>query len=153
MSSGKKPFVWKSLFALVALFVGIESSFALVDKRIRGGDHLPVPFKGANTRVELAIGEHYILAGFVIVTPRGAYLEVDLKVHPWLANKARVEFPYYPIEGGTLALWRKHQDDLVELPCVAVRMVDGSIGLLVSPQDRKNVRPLGSTSSSRPLSE
>lgn len=79
------------------------------------GGHIPSPFDTSNRKVELASGEYYELVGRVVLPPPAyrdlgkfsAFIEVDLKTHPWLANKARVDDPLYPLEG-PLSIWKPY---------------------------------------------
>jgi hypothetical protein len=98
---------WKSVFIIfvVALF---SSSVLAANVNPKGGGSgdSPTPFKNTNQRVELADGESYSLVGQVIFWRGNAYFEVDLKEHPWLANKKRIARPYYEIEGSVSYLKR-----------------------------------------------
>lgn len=65
---------------------------------------VPGPFSDTNRKVELADGETYALFGVVkIGSVPGAFfvpgIEVDLKIHPWLASELRRDNPFYPLKG------------------------------------------------------
>ncbi|MGE0616460.1 MAG: hypothetical protein AB7P04_12550 [Bacteriovoracia bacterium] len=62
------------------------------------GGEIPVPYKTANLRTELADGEYYVLQGKVVYRGGKPYFQVDLNVHPWLANQRRLANPFYPLD-------------------------------------------------------
>jgi hypothetical protein len=87
-----------------------------------GGGNVPDPLAVYNEHVELADGEYYLLVGRIRIAPAlqgssrklQAYLAVDLKAHPWLANKKRRDFALYPIEG-SVAAWKSYEGMRVKL--------------------------------------
>jgi hypothetical protein len=58
---------------------------------------VPFPFEALNRHVELADGEVYLLQGVVHKAEGEFYFNVDLDLHPWLANQNRRQSPFYPI--------------------------------------------------------
>ena len=114
---------WISMFS-GALAVFSFSANAQVDPRPFDG-HIPTPFEASNQHVELADGENYFLLGRVVfgsdpASPLHyvAYFEVDLKEHPWLANKNRIKNPVYRLQGG-VNYWKQFRGIRVKLPCTA----------------------------------
>ncbi|MGK5084543.1 hypothetical protein WDW37_14705 [Bdellovibrionota bacterium FG-1] len=94
-------------------------------ERARGGGEgggMPDPLSVYNQRVELADSELYLLLGTVRILPnwRGnsaqaqAYLQVDLKAHPWLTNQNHRAAALYPIEG-KLGAWKPYDGIKVKL--------------------------------------
>lgn len=71
-----------------------------------GGHDVPTPFEVVNSKFELADGEIYQLTGNIVFEKdvlgdtiyRKPYLAVDLSYTPWLRNKGRARFPYYPLD-------------------------------------------------------
>jgi hypothetical protein len=139
---------WALAFAF-CVYAGLsQSSGAPPSVPVRGGgDHLPVPFKAFNTKVELAEGEYYVLEGSIVVTGATTYLEVDLEAHPWLATKKRKEFPYYSLEGAR-AFWRKFEGVRVRLQGQAFMQSDDSIGLRLIPNSRLGLMMMDQQTSS-----
>lgn len=72
-----------------------------------GGGEMP-RWMPADTKVELAIGEKYILTGVIEFIQSAVFLHIDLKSQPWLANRTRVGNPYYRILD-TPANWTKYR--------------------------------------------
>ena len=81
-----------------------------------GGHDVPTPFELANPKLELADGEIYQLAGWVVAqevyTEHGIamvpYFQVDLRYTPWLATQKRVVDPFYQIDlNDSLVPWLK----------------------------------------------
>lgn len=91
-----------------------------------GGGGFPGPFDGANLKVELSDGDLYALQGTVVFLPESGspaapYFQVDLKMHPWLANSHRKNSPYYPLLGAA-SFWQKFENQVVQLSTQAQGM-------------------------------
>jgi hypothetical protein len=61
----------------------------------------------ADTKVELALGEKYVLTGQVLIQNGNPYLHIDFHAQPWLANRTRITNPFYRIND-TAANWTKY---------------------------------------------
>ena len=83
------------------------------------GGEIPIPFKDANLRVELASGELYVLRGKVRVFANVPFFEVDLDQHGWLASELRTRSPYYVLEG-VLDDWKAYEGQNIQLYSRAV---------------------------------
>lgn len=82
--------------------------------RDKGPGSSPSPFENANRFVELAHGELYALDGTMRVKEGNPYLEIDFKVHPWLASAYRLAHPYYLILSNDTA-WVKRDGQRVRV--------------------------------------
>lgn len=78
-----------------------------------GGGAMPHGLK-ADTKVELAIGENYILTGLIDIRKSDVLLKIDLHEQPWLANRARLRNPYYRISGDP-AGWTKYRGKTITI--------------------------------------
>ena len=83
------------------------------------GGEIPIPFKNANLKVELASGELYILRGRVRVFAEVPFFEVNLDQHNWLASEIRTQSPYYVLEG-VLPDWRNYEGQNIQIYARAV---------------------------------
>jgi hypothetical protein len=85
------------------------------DKRKGCCGDVPVPFS-SNQKVELANGEYYTLVGRVIFFQNHPFLNVDLDVHPWLANSKAVQSgeKIYPLQGSP-AYWKTYESLRVKI--------------------------------------
>lgn len=92
--------------------VHVEKDCRIWAKR-GGGGEMP-RWMPAKTKVELAIGEKYILTGRVEFMNSGVYLRVDLKAQPWLANRVRIKNPFYRINDNP-ANWTKYSGRTVTI--------------------------------------
>lgn len=93
----------------------------------RGGDGgVPSPFvETSNRKVELADGEMYTLFGKVVFDSSDVpFFWVDLKKHPWLANKKRAVTPFYRLMGSREE-WREYNEQSIQLICIAKAMMVG----------------------------
>ncbi len=82
-----------------------------------GGSEAPRGL-GANTMVELAINEKYVLMGTVEINGGQVYLRIDFHKHPWLANRTRMRNPYYRIVAEP-AIWKKYAGKHVKIVATA----------------------------------
>lgn len=62
-----------------------------------------------NTKVELAMGERYILVGTVTIEAGDPLLNISFAKQPWLANRVRVKNPFYRIDDSAVN-WRAYVD-------------------------------------------
>jgi len=110
------------VFLLSFLFSGV--SFALSSDNTQGpeqgdgvnpiGGEIPFPFQAMNQKVELADGEKYTLIGRVVFELGEPYFNVDLELHPWLANQKRKDRPIYPLIASTVN-WDSFEGQLVQI--------------------------------------
>lgn len=77
---------------------------------------------GAETKVELASGERYILEGTIIISNSSVYLNVDLEKQPWLSSRKRKTNPYYLIDD-TLSRWTKYENKKITIVATAKAVV------------------------------
>ncbi len=102
-----------------------------------GGDHdVPTPFDTIDSRFELADKGFYTLKGQIVFFTSQMdqsemlrpYLHLNLEKYPWLANEARIKFPYYPLEGD-MAMWKKYSTKVIKLMCRAHgQLIQGAKG-------------------------
>jgi hypothetical protein len=107
-----------------------------------GGGGVPSPFAAAaNHRVELADQELYLLEGSVSFDDLGqAVFWVDLKKEPWLANKERIQNPFYRLVG-TREQWNQYAGRTIIFACIAKGVVVGEsyhIELVPADDDLQN---------------
>lgn len=92
-----------------------------------GSGGLPTRLTAGTTKVELADGERYILAGHIELSYGDVYLQIDFDEHPWLAGAKRRAAPAYQIDDST-ANWKKFEGKRVLVNAVArayIMEVDG----------------------------
>jgi hypothetical protein len=70
-----------------------------------GGGEAPRGLR-TDTKVELAIGETYILTGSVVIFENEVFLRINFEEQPWLANATRLRNPFYRIIADA-ASWKK----------------------------------------------
>ena len=112
----RKKFLFARLFFLTSSIVVSLSGTSAASGLGGEGHDVPTPFELANPKLELADGEIYQLAGWVVAqevfTDRGVamvpYFQVDLRYAPWLATKKRVIDPFYQMDlSDSLVPWLK----------------------------------------------
>lgn len=112
-----------------------------------GSGEIPTPLGLVNQTVELAAGEVYTLEGRVTSSDGYPFLQIDLHIHPWLANAARVSFPFYALDGGP-NFWRSFIGKRVKIMAKAqwmlVELGDGSYSLGLYPLAPPTVLPMAS---------
>lgn len=91
-----------------------------------GGGEAPRGLR-SDTKVELAIGENYILTGSVVIFDNEVFLRINFDEQPWLANSARVRNPYYRIAGDA-ATWKKFRGKEVTIVAKARYIVSKESG-------------------------
>ena len=92
-----KMFIKTCRMVLLALVL-VSSVNSYAQKKDTKGGGSPGPFDEKSTKVELADGETYYLAGEIYEQQDGDLLfGIDFEAHPWLANKYRKNKGYYVI--------------------------------------------------------
>jgi len=71
-----------------------------------------------DTKVELALGERYMLVGTISIQGNDVYLKIDFNHAPWLASHTRTKNPYYRIDDA-VANWTKYRGRQVTIIATA----------------------------------
>lgn len=71
-----------------------------------------------DTKVELALGERYLLVGTISIQGGDPYLKIDFNHAPWLASHTRTKNPYYRIDDDA-ANWAKYRGRQVTIIATA----------------------------------
>jgi len=109
-----------ALGLLLAVLCLVVTAQAQTHKPKGGGS--PGPHFDEHTKVELADGEEYILAGQVSMDLKYAryFFNVDLSVEPWLANARRIDNPFYELLKTDNIQWGKYLNKTIVIKCKAI---------------------------------